>query len=301
MESVADYISFGGSMNSVVEQMLQKYDIKNKTDAENALKEVIQEITLLGLSRSNFFEKAAFYGGTSLRILYGLPRFSEDLDFTLFKPDPEFSLKPYLVAVQKELFAFGFETEVASVDKSIESTVDSAFVKANTKIHLLKIQSLNQFSSQIQSNAKLQVKFEIDTDCVAEFETEPRYLLQPTSFAVISLKLPDLFAGKLHALLYRKWKGRIKGRDFYDFVWYMKQRTPVRLKYLRQKALQSGHIQIGELETLEDLKKTLIQRFKALYIEQIKKDVYPFIKDQKELDIWSTDFFTQITEAIQLA
>jgi predicted nucleotidyltransferase component of viral defense system len=172
-------------MNSVVYQMLEKYQLNSARDAENALKEIIQEITLLGLHRAKFFEKAAFYGGTALRTLYSLTRFSEDLDFTLFKPEREFSLTPYFSAVTKE-------------------------IKANTKVHLIKVAPLKSFASNIQANARLKIKFEVDIDPAQKFEVETKYLLEPTSFPVIALKKPDLFAGKLHALLFRNWKTRVK-------------------------------------------------------------------------------------------
>ena len=287
-------------MNQAINEMLEKYQIKNAPDAENALKEIIQEIALLGLHRANFFEKAAFYGGTALRILYSLPRFSEDLDFTLFNSDPEFSLAPYFSAVQKELEAYGFQAHVVSVDKKTKSDVQSAFIKANTKIHFLKIEALKIFESITPPDSKLQIKFEVDIDPVSNFEFEARYLLSPISFPVISLKKPDLFAGKLHALLFRNWKNRIKGRDFYDYVWYLKNRTPLRLNYLSEKSIQSGHLKKGDLKNLRQLKKLLHQRFAAIDFEKAKEDVRPFIKNPDEFSVWSKDFFMQITEQLEV-
>jgi len=286
-------------MNQAINEMLEKYQIKNTTDAENALKEIIQEIALLGLHRANFFEKAAFYGGSALRILYSLPRFSEDLDFTLFKSDAKFSLAPYFSAIQKELEAYGFQVKLVSVDKKIKSDVQSAFIKANTKIHFFKIESLKGFKPSVQPDTKLQIKFEVDTDPVSNFEFETRYLLSPVSFPVISLKKQDLFAGKLHALLFRKWKSRIKGRDFYDYVWCLKNRTPVHLNYLSEKAIQSGHLKKGKLKNLQQLKKLLYERFSMIDFEKAKEDVRPFIKNSDELDIWSENFFIQITEQLE--
>ncbi len=286
-------------MNHAVEEMLGRYQIATPGDAENALKEIIQEIALLGLHRSNFFEKAAFYGGTSLRILYGLPRYSEDLDFTLFKENSEFSLRPYFSAVEKELQAYGFDIQIETVEKKTKTDVESAFIKANTKIHLLKVHSLSPFHKHFQTNAKLQVKFEVDTDPVTNFEHETRYLIAPTSFPVISLKKPDLFAGKLHALLYRKWKSRIKGRDFYDYIWYLKNGVPVRLEYLKAKALQSGHIQPSELNNIKELRQVLEARFDSVDFESAREDIKPFIKDPSELKYWNADFFKQITEQLK--
>lgn len=287
-------------MTSAVREMLAKYTIRNAQDAENALKEIIQEIALLGLQRANFFEKAAFYGGTSLRILYSLPRYSEDLDFTLFKTDKDFKLTPYFSSVERELAAYGFHAEIQRADKKMNTDVESAFIKANTKVHLLQVEPLQQFGSDVQNNKKLQIKFEVDTDPVTSFEYEARYLLHPTSFPIISLKKPDLFAGKLHALLFRKWKNRLKGRDFYDYVWYLKNKIPARLDYLRDKAYQSGHCKRSDLQTVTDLKEWLNQRFQSVDFSSAKEDILPFIKDPQEIAVWSADFFSQITERIEV-
>ncbi len=288
-------------MNQAINEMLEKYKIQTATEAENALKEVIQEIALLGLHRANFFEKAAFYGGTALRILYNLPRYSEDLDFTLIKSDKNFQLKPYFSAIEKEFEAFGFKVSIQSVDKKIKTNIDSAFIKANTKIHLLEIKSLSAFASKVQAQAKLQIKFEVDSDPVVNFKYETRYLLTPTSFPIISLQKPDLFAGKLHALLFRNWKNRIKGRDFYDYVWYLKNKTPVRISYLRDKSIQSGHLKSSqELQTVQQLQALIKKRIQAVDIELAKQDVLPFIKDSKELSAWNQDFFIQITDQLMI-
>lgn len=287
-------------MNSAVEQMLAKYSLNTRKDHENALKEIVQEIALLGLQRANFFEKAAFYGGTALRILHGLPRFSEDLDFTLHKPDEKFKLRPYFSAVERELTAYGFEVEISEIKKSKKTEIESAFIKANTETHLLKIQSLQQFSSRPHANESLQIKFEVDTDPAPAFQRETKYLLLPVTFPVLALKKPDLFAGKIHALLFRNWKHRIKGRDFYDFIWFLATNTPVQLEYLRAKALQSGHLGPKDLKSAEDLRKLLRERFKAVDFAKAKNDVLPFIKDPRELDAWSLKFFTSLTKTLEI-
>lgn len=285
-------------MNQAVLEMLKKYPINTSTEAENALKEIVQEIALLFLHRSNFFEKAAFYGGTALRILYSLPRYSEDLDFTLFRPNPDFQLTPYFSAIEKELAAYGFHTEIEQVEKKTSTGIESVFIKANTKTHFLKIEPLKNLSSKTHSNSKLQIKFEVDIDPITGFEYEARYLLAPTSFPVISLKKPDLFDGKLHALLFRKWKNRVKGRDYYDYVWYLKNNIPVRINYLRMKAVQTGHCTADGLQNIEQLKRKLSKHFETIDFDAAKNDVMPFIKNPDELSLWNADFFTQITEKL---
>jgi hypothetical protein len=223
------------------------------------------------------------------------------MDFTLFKPDSNFSLTPYFSAIEKELEAFGFKVEIQKVDKKIKTDIDSAFPKANTKITLLNIESLKKFSHHVQANSKIQIKFEVDTDPATNFEYEARYLTSPTEFPVLSLKKPDLFAGKINALLFRKWKGRTKGRDFYDYAWYLKNKTPVRLSYFHEQALRNGNISKDELKTLEQMKAHLIARFQSVDFQKVKDDVLPFIKDPSELSMWSADFFIQITEQLQSA
>ena len=209
-------------MNEAVARMLERYDNHSLEDHLQALREILQEIALLGLWRSKFFDKAAFYGGTALRILYGLDRFSEDMDFSLLSPMDDFELSAYTTALQKELAAFGFDVRIDQRDKSAESAIQSAFLKANTLTQLLVIESSEDLLKTVHRGQILKIKLEIDTDPPPEFETHTRYLLQPIPFAVRTYTLPDLFAGKMHAILCRRWKNRVKGRDWYDLVWYAK-------------------------------------------------------------------------------
>src|SRR3989338_775093 len=204
-------------MEHIILQMLDEYECESTGDYENALKEIIQEIALLWLWRSKFFEHALFYGGTSLRILYQLPRFSEDLDFSLLKPNNKFNLLPYYQAIQKELEAFGFQAEVEKKEK-IDPTIESAFIKAGTKNHLIKIQAPKEIIARIQSNQVLKIKVEVDTNPPGDHEIEVKDLFRPIPFQVKTMPLPDLFAGKIHAVLARKWGKRVKGRDFFDYL-----------------------------------------------------------------------------------
>jgi predicted nucleotidyltransferase component of viral defense system len=287
-------------MNQVIEQMLARYSPQSKKESENALKEIVQELALVGLYRAKFFEKAAFYGGTALRILYGLPRFSEDLDFTLYQPDLQFKLDHYFSAVKTELASFGFDVELESVEKREGKQIESAFIKANTKIHLLKIESLGKFSLATQENEKLQIKFEVDIDPVTRFQCETRYLVQPIAAPIITLKQEDLFAGKLHAFLFRKWKSRVKGRDFYDYAWYLSRKISVRGDYFLEKAKQSGELSDSFQLTSASLKQLILERIHSVDFEKVKADVRPFIQNSKELDAWGVDYFTQMTERLEL-
>lgn len=120
-------------MNSVLNSMLAKYDIKNTIDEINAIKEIIQEIVICGLSRGGFFNEAAFYGGTALRIFYGLNRFSEDLDFALLKPNRDFDLSKYFPFIEKEVKAYGLNLDIITKEKTKDSNIFSAFLKGEQK------------------------------------------------------------------------------------------------------------------------------------------------------------------------
>ena len=150
-------------MHSAIESMLEKYKPKSIDDHKNALKEIVQEIALLGLFRSGFFNKAAFYGGTALRIFYGLDRFSEDLDFSLLSPKSDFNLSRYTKYIQNELGAYGFEMTVDEKTKSVDTAIKSAFIKGGTEIHLLKINSVKNPSKGVHGDEQYKIKVEVVT------------------------------------------------------------------------------------------------------------------------------------------
>jgi len=282
-------------MNPAIGSMLAKYKCETRQDYENALKEIIQEIALLGLWRSKFFQHAAFYGGTALRILYGLDRFSEDMDFSLLEPKTNFELKPYLEAIQAELNGMDFNVEISEKNKTIETPIESAFIKAGTKEHLLKIDVPEEIAERTARNDRIKIKLEIDTEPPGGFETEAKTLLQPIAFSVLTYKQPDLFAGKVHAILQRAWlSGRIKGRDYYDFVWYIGRDTPVHVSHLEQRLRQTGAWKEKSKMRLEDVKYLLEEKFSKLDIKLAKNDVLPFIKDPDAVAIWSNDFFLSL-------
>ncbi|MEK6542892.1 MAG: nucleotidyl transferase AbiEii/AbiGii toxin family protein [Elusimicrobiota bacterium] len=278
-------------MNPAILAMLGRYQCVSARDYKNALKEVIQEIALLGLWRAKFFEHAAFYGGTALRILYGLDRFSQDIDFSLLKPQKSFTLQPYLKAVMTELASMGFTVDIEAGTRS--TAIDSAFIKAGTKEHLLKIKTPGQIADKIHKDSLLTIKFEVDTDPPGGFQTQAKTLLQPIPFAVNAYQQPDLFAGKLHAVLQRKWKNRVKGRDYYDLVWYVAREIPVRLEHLEQRLRQSGAWGTEKLQ-LTDLLGLLREKFAALDVAAAKNDVSPFLKDPSAIELWSKDFFESL-------
>lgn len=286
-------------MNEAVDRMLQRYDNHSLEDHLQALREILQEIALLGLWRSKFFDKAAFYGGTALRILYGLDRFSEHMDFSLLSPMDDFDLSAYTTALQKELAAFGFDVRIDQRDKSAESAVQSAFLKANTLNQLLVIETSEELLKTVHRGQILKIKLEIDTDPPPQFETHTRYLLQPIPFAVRTYTLPDLFAGKMHAILCRRWKKRVKGRDWYDLVWYAANHPQLHLAHLEQRMRQSGHWKDQGRLTSEIFKQLLHRIIDKLDVDQARKEVEAFIRDRQSLAIWSREFFQDIAGRIQ--
>ena len=285
-------------MHEAVTSMLAKYEPKSVDDTVRALREIIQEVVLLGLWRAKFFEHAAFYGGTALRILYGLDRFSEDLDFSLLAPSPDFNLARYTASLEEELLAFGFNVRVELVDKSVESAVQSAFLKANTRNELLVIEAGEELAGQVAAGQVVKVKIEVDTDPPPGFSTQTRYLLQPIPFAVRGYALPDLFAGKMHALLFRKWKNRVKGRDWYDFVWYAANYPQLNLAHLEQRMRQTGQWRGDEPLSPAAFRDLLLNAIERLDVDQARRDVAPFVKDQQILALWSRDFFRDVANRV---
>lgn len=284
-------------MNIAIKSMLQKYECKTAQDYENALKEIIQEVALVGLWRSKFFEYAAFYGGTALRILFELDRFSEDLDFTLLKPNSHFDFSPYLQAVKSELVAFGFNVEVQQKNKTQQSAVQSAFLKSNTLELLFQIGMPSHTIPNIGRGAQIKIKFEIDTDPPPDFSTGTHYLLNPVPCAIRVVAEQDLFAGKMHALLCRAWKNRVKGRDWYDLIWYISRQIPLNLHHLEMRMRQSGHFNGATLDK-NTFQTILREKIDSTNFEEAKKDILPFIKKASSLDLWSPIFFHQITKKI---
>lgn len=286
-------------MDSVILSMLQQYQTVTETDYENALKEIMQEIALVGLWRAKFFEHAAFYGGTSLRILYGLNRFSEDLDFSLLQPNPNFAFEDYFKAITDELEAFGFETELTLKQKANDTDIQSAFLKSNTKNLLLKIHAPPSIQKVTHQDKQLKIKIEIDVDPPPNFTTETKTLLKPILFWVKSYTLPNLFAGKLSAVLCRQWQARVKGRDWYDFIWFLQRNTLLNIQHLESRLRQFGFYTETEALTLQKLQSLLITRIDNLDVESAKNDIVRFIKNPNDIEAWSKDLFISIIEHIR--
>lgn len=284
---------------TIIEQMLSTYEITSESDLINALKEVFQEIALLGLYQGGFFEKAAFYGGTALRILHGLPRFSEDLDFTLLEKNSNFNLEQYFDSIIDEFEALGIKIEIAKKEKKdFASDIASAFLKNGTSIHTLKIEANNieNILNGVHSGKKLKIKFEVDVNPPLKFQTEPKTLLLPKTFNVITMTLPHLYAGKIHAVLCRKRASRVKGRDWFDFEWYVKRNTPLNLTHLQERMYESGDLDKNINLDEKLFKEFMYKRIDELGVTAAIKEVSPFIKDKTGFEFWSKEYFKLLTD-----
>ena len=286
-------------MNDAVQAMLKKYGpLRDRSDEENALKEVLQQIALLGLHRGGFFDQAAFYGGTALRMLHNLDRFSEDMDFCLERVDLEFSFKPFLKSVAAELKLYGFQALVEEHKSSPNMAINSAFVKQDTLSALLQI---DRNTKGIHKNQLLKIKLEVDKDNPMGAQFCQKLILFPTPFMVRTLTEPSLFAGKCHAILARSYQNRVKGRDYYDFLFYCARETKVNLPYLEAKLRNSGHyIEVAHLD-LARLIGLLDEKFKQVDFEKAKEDVAPFLKpsQRRNLDNWSYELFSAMAQQVR--
>ncbi len=282
-------------VTSAIKEMLDSYKCRTADDYPLALNEIVQEISLLGLYRGGFFSRAAFYGGTALHLFHGLDRLSQDLDFTLTRSDKSFDLSAFLQPVRDELGAYGLQMTVSKKTRKSDSPVKSAFIKGGTQIQLLRIVPTEPVVSGIHPDELIKIKFEVDTDPPAGADFEMKYQLLPVPFSVRLYSLPSLFAGKVHALLCRSWKTRVKGRDFYDYVWFLSKGIPLNMAHLEARMRQTGHMSLKEVLTEDAIKTLLKQKFLRVDYAQAKRDVAPFIKNLDVLDIWSTEFFSSIT------
>lgn len=266
---------------TIYEQMLSRYaEVDRKANFE-----VMQQIALVGLYRAGFFEHAAFYGGTCLRIFHGLQRFSEDMDFSLLAKDANFNFEQFFPAVIKEFEIAGRTVEITKKDKRSFGKVESAFLKDTTDVYNLTF----------QHEKSLKIKIEVDTEPPLLFRTEQKLLMMPYSFMTRCFTLPDLFAGKMHALVFRIWKNRVKGRDWYDFEWYVRQGVRLSWAHLHERILQFN----GEDMTREQFRTLLEQKLETADINAVKADVAPFVLNPRELEIWSNDYFLQVSRMMQ--
>lgn len=281
----------------MIKEWIAEYNPRTEEETLSALREIMQEVALAGLSRTDFFEKAAFYGGTALRIFYGLDRYSEGLDFSLLQPDPDFSLEPYFEAIVAEFNALGMEVSIKEKGNKIKTAIESAFLKSETIWKELILEDIVK-QAGIRSNKTIRIKIEVDRLPPKGFTTEEKLLMRPFSFYVKCFNLPSLFAGKVHALLFRKWKERVKGRDWYDMEWYIKKGIPLDVSHFLRRARDTGDWKKTTI-TQAQIKELLENKINTVSFPRVKEDVQRFIEDDKTLKIWSAKYFNDLIEKMK--
>lgn len=272
---------------AVFDDLVEQYHPMTDDARESAQREVMQKIALAGLNRGGFFEHAAFYGGTCLRIFHGLNRFSEDMDFSLIEKNSNVHIENYFQPIVDEFRAIGMPVEIVKKDKKAFGRVESAFLKEDTEAYDIKF----------QTRKMLKVKIELDTNPPLQFSTEQRLLMQPYSFSVRIFTLADLYAGKMHALVYRAWQRRIKGRDWYDFEWYVRNGIALDFNHLQARIKEFSGEDVNRDQFMQQLRNKLA----TSDIDNVKQDVLPYIshEQRRELDFWSNDYFLQLADMIK--
>ena len=270
----------------MIQQRLLNYNCKTDIEEQQAIREITQEVVLAALGRGDFFKQALFQGGTCLRIFYGLNRFSEDMNFILRETNPDFQLKDHIKHLTDELAAYGYNIEITDRD-SADVTVKKVFLKDDSLGKVIDLRHANQAGPM----AKIRIKLEVDTNPPAGSGHELKYLDFPFVSSVAVQDRPSLFAGKLHALLCREY---IKGRDWYDFIWYTGNRTGINYAFLTSAINQLGPWQ-GQSITVDKawLLSELERKIVSMNWKQAAEDVRRFVRvaEQPSLDLWSKDLF----------
>lgn len=285
-------------MNDAIAAMLARYGpLRHVQDEDNALREIIQHLVLLGLHRGGFFDKASFYGGTALRILYNLDRFSEDMDFCLAIPDADFSFAPYLESIEQELARYGFSATVEEKRSGPEVAIGSAFVRQDTIAGLLVIERTRRGPR----GQLVKVRLEVDKQNPPGSDRTKKLVKLPVPFLVGTLSEPSLFAGKLHALLARAYLNRVKGRDYYDFLFYAARDTAINMRYLESKLRDSGHYRGSEELSVPLLIEMLTRKFESVDFDKARDDVRPLLLAEKAraLHDWGPELFIAVAQELR--
>ena len=273
---------------TLFDKMVEDFKTANAVRNDNAVHEVMQQIALAGLARGGFFDHAAFYGGTCLHLLFGLDRFSEDMDFSLLKPDLNFDFEAFFPAIVEEFKLAGKDVEIKMKHKGQPSAIESAFLKETSDV----------FDIGFTTEKRLKVKIEVDIDPPPKFTTEVKPLTMPRSCLVRAYDLPGLYAGKVSAALFRKWKHRVKGRDWYDLLWYISHNVELDLGHLIERAKESGPE--VDVSSREALTAAFDERIESIDFDNAKEDVIGYLYDSYEVNAWSKTLFHEAVRKIRI-
>lgn len=253
-------------------------------------REVLQKIILNGLSRGQFFKRAAFHGGTALRILHSLGRYSEDLDFKLFERDPDFKLERYLSYVVSEAESYGL-TVRSKVREGGLSNISTGDIRCNERELVMEIGFPNEWVKSLGRDTVVRVKIDVDTDPSYGAKYEKYSMKYPLNYYLCVLDLPSMFAGKLGAVLTRRWGMREKGRDFYDYLWYVENEIPINMEYMRANLERAKVLSPDDEFNIDVLRDMLRKRFESADYASILSDVEKFIIGQKPPSHWGPETF----------
>lgn len=270
----------------IIENRLKRYRMDSPELEITAIREITQELILFALSTSEFFTHAAFQGGTCLRIVHGLNRFSEDMDFVLKKSSGAFSWQQYLTLIATTLEQYGYRVELQDKSHTGESE-KKAFIKDDSIGKILKL----SYANRQGSTRMIRIKLEIDTNPPGGGEFESAFIAFPSPSSITTETLPTLFAGKSHALLCRKYE---KGRDWYDFLWYLGNKTPMNYRRFSAALNQTGPwAGLGITVDRDWYINEMTRRIEEIDWKRVKADVAPFISQPEQglVSKWNRDFF----------
>jgi len=277
----------------IIKDRLKEYAPRTQREELNALKEIFQEIALCALSRADFFNLAAFQGGSCLRIVHKIRRFSEDLDFILFEPDKKFVWEPFLKTLQQEFTLYDLKFEV--VDRSrADKAVKAAFLK-DTSFGKIFVFTHTRGPADQQV---IKIKLEVDTNPPAGSDVEKRFVDFPYAFSIVTQDLPSLFASKCHAILCRRYA---KGRDWFDFAWYVSKGITPNYIHLTHAINQEGPWKgQGELVTREWLGAALTEKIKTIDWASAKGDAENFLRvpERESLKVWGQEYFGSLVKRV---
>ena len=283
---------------TTIEEIIKSYNPKTIEETKAIIKELLQQIVLIGLSRSGFFNYASFYGGTALRIFYGLNRYSEDLDFTLNKEDLNFSIEPFVNKIIEVAHSYGFDIEIQTKIKNIKTPIENAFAKLNTYQTFINLKINDRLVNLLHKDELIKVKFEIDCNPSLGFNVENKYLSMLEFANVAVLDKESLFARKLHALLCRSYKNNVKGRDYYDFLFFIQRKIKPNLTYLRNKLIESHQINENDEFNIDILKNMLKKRFDEVDFDLVKNDAEHFVFKNEDLSYFSKELFIDMVDTL---
>ncbi|MCD8205603.1 MAG: nucleotidyl transferase AbiEii/AbiGii toxin family protein [Clostridia bacterium] len=291
--------------NGVILDMLERIPSGNEKEKKDALRHVIQEVILYGFSKTDFFDRAAFCGGTAIRLFHRLPRFSEDLDFSLISPDKSFRLSDYFEMIDSVLRSYDFSFTIEEKQKIFDSGVRTAYVTGNAKELVLWFFP-DGGNVYMASNEKIRIKLKVSVNPPPGATCELLRSPLPAMHYTRVYDLPSLFAGKIAAILMRsshgggpdgqkRFQNRDKGRDLYDYLYLLSRDTHVNMDFLNSSLTSRGYIGEDFALTRDSLMELLEKRFKEIRYDTAKDDVRGFLRSADEIEDWDSDFFVSVT------